>query len=86
LGRNREALPELEASLALNPEDYLLRIQLADVLAALGRRDEGMRMGEDAVALARAAGDFAAAARYANELRALVATDTARVGPGRARP
>ena len=78
LGRYAEALPELEAGLAREPGNHLIRLQLAEVLIGLGRRDEAMRMGESAVELARQGGDYAAAAAYADELRALAAGDSTR--------
>ena len=71
LGRYPEALPELQAGLALEPGNALMNLQQAEVLAAMGRREEAVRAARQAVALARAAGDAAGAASYGQELEAL---------------
>lgn len=56
LGRSEEArrsyesaLAELEAQLALRPDDFRLHASLGRTLAGLGRKDEAIRAGEHAV-------------------------------------
>jgi Tfp pilus assembly protein PilF len=67
-GRMDEAVQEYEAAVRLGPGEHRLLDQLAAVYAAMGRRGDAVRAWEQAVEVARRAGDGAGAARYAERL------------------